>query len=170
MTSFLLRDRISVVAERGGVAETPLHEFLAEVLGRNDFVTSLRLAPGRPNSKPIVQAVANDGRVLAFGKFGWEPLTRRLVHQEGNVLAELGPLCQGTSINVPEVLYHGSWRDFEVLVVAPLTDKGRTPRSLSEIPVTADIKFLHQKDHGRSVPRGRSQVGELSGALGPKPW
>jgi len=136
-----LRDRISIVSTPAGAGRTPLHDFLAGLLGRDDFVVSLRLAPGRPNGKPVAQVVAMDGQVLAYAKFGWEQLTRRLVRQEGDVLAELGPLCRGTVLRVPAILHKGPWHDLEALVVAPLSGKGITPRSVDEIPAAALLAF-----------------------------
>ena len=137
MTPHLLRDRVSVVTDGRDVRATPLHGFLAKVLGRDDFVVSLRLAPGRPNSKPVVQVVAKDGGVLAYAKFGWDELTRRLVHREADVLTELGPLCHKTPVRVPGIIHKGPWTDFETLIVDPLSGKGRTPRAISDIPAAA---------------------------------
>jgi len=138
-TSVFLRDRVSVVTDREGLIDTPLHEFLGEVLGRKDFVISLRLAPRRPNGKPVAQVVAHDGEVLAYAKFGWETLTCKLVRREAAVLDELGPLTRGTLLRVPRALYTGQWRGFEALVVAPLAGNGRTPHSLADLPIAASI-------------------------------
>ena len=137
--SLLLRDRVTVAALRGDLAETPLHRFLADVLGRDDFVTSLRLAPGRPNGKPVAQAVAPDGTVLAYAKFGWEDLTRRLIKREAAVLAELAPRASGLPLKLPPVLHAGAWGDLETLVLAPLSCMGRTPRSPARVPVGACV-------------------------------
>ena len=135
----LFRGRLSVVAQSDTLHETPLHEFLRDVLGQSDFVTSLRLAPGRPNGKPVVQIVAQDGHVLAYAKFGWEPLTRRLIHHEANVLRELSPLTRGTVLQLPTVLYAGDWCGLETLVLAPLEGTGEPPRSCAEVPVAASV-------------------------------
>jgi hypothetical protein len=138
-TSVFLRDRVSVVTDRDSLVDTPLHEFLSDVLGRKDFVISLRLAPRRPNGKPVAQVVAHDGEILAYAKFGWEKLTRKLVRREAAVLDELGPLTRGTLLQVPRALYKGQWRDFEALVVAPLAGMGRTPNSLADLPIAASL-------------------------------
>jgi len=153
LTSLFLRDRISIATRNKDISETPLHGFLAGVVGRKDFVTSLRLAPGRPNSKPIVQAIGQDGEVLAYCKFGWEALTRKLVKREAQVLRELEPLCEGTAINVPTVRFSGDWHGLEVLVVAPLSGKGKTPRTVGEIPAgaIAALKTLRPASEARLV-------------------
>jgi hypothetical protein len=135
----LLQGRLSVVAPADDLVETPLHDFLSEVLGRDEFFTSLRLAPRRPNGKPVVQAVARNGRVLAYAKFGWEKLTRRLICHEASVLAELAALSRESVLQVPRIIYSGEWRNLETLVLAPLEGTGRTPRSSANVPVAASI-------------------------------
>jgi len=127
------------MADREDFTETPLHQFLGEVLGRKDFVTGLRLAPGRPNGKPVVQAVAHNGTVLAYAKFGWEGLTQRLIRHEAKVLGELAPLTRGMPLRVPAVLHSGEWCGLEALVLAPLSCMGRTPRSSTEVPIGASV-------------------------------
>jgi hypothetical protein len=135
----LLQERLSVIAPGDDLVETPLHAFLSEVLGKDEFVTSLRLAPRRPNGKPVVQVVARNGRVLAYAKFGWENLTRRLICHEASVLGELALLTRESVLQVPGIIYAGEWRDLETLVLAPLEGIGRTPRSPAKIPVAASV-------------------------------
>jgi hypothetical protein len=135
----LLQGRLSVVALSDDLHETPLHQFLSDVLGQRDFVTSLRLAPRRPNGKPVVQVVAQDGHVLAYAKFGWESLTRRLIRHEATVLSELAPLTRDTVLHVPRIIYAGDWCGLETLVLAPLEGTGQTPRSPADVPVAASV-------------------------------
>jgi hypothetical protein len=133
----LLQGRLSVVTPRDDLHETPLHEFLSAVLGKRDFVTSLRLAPRRPNGKPVVQVVAPDGHTLAYAKFGWERLTRQLIRHEATMLSELAPLIRDTALHVPRIIYAGDWYGLETLVLAPLEGTGRTPRSPADVPAAA---------------------------------
>lgn len=135
----LLRNQVSVVTDGLNLIETPLHSFLGDLLGRKDFVTSLRIAPRRPNGKPVVQAVAHDGTVLAYGKFGWEKLTQRLIRHEANVLKELAPLTRGMPLRVPAVLHSGHWCGLESLVLAPLSGMGKNPRTSTDVPVGAAV-------------------------------
>jgi hypothetical protein len=135
----LLQQRLFVVARSDDLRETPLHEFLSEVLGQRDFVTSLRLAPRRPNGKPVVQVVSPNGHVLAYAKFGWDSLTRRLIRHEAALLSKLAPLTRDTVLHVPRVMHAGEWRGLETLLLAPLECKGRTPRSPADVPVAASI-------------------------------
>jgi len=135
----MLRHRLAIITTADNLAETPLHAFLSTILGRSDFVTSLRLAPGRPNSKPVVQAVAHDGSVLGYAKFGWEKLTCRLMRHEAVVLRDLRLLTQGSAFRVPEVIHAGEWQGLETVVLAPLDCKGRTPRAFADLPVAASV-------------------------------
>ena len=134
-----LRHRVTIVAGGPNRHETRLHEFLAEVLGRRDFVTSMRIAPRRPNGKPVVQAITRDGTVLAYAKFGWETLTRQLVRHEAEALGDLTELTRGTALRVPRVLFSGAWRGIEAIVLAPLVGQRLRPRSASDMPVEAAI-------------------------------
>src|SRR3546814_14624664 len=82
--------------------------------------TSMRIAPRRPNGKPVVQAIAKDGTVLAYAKFGWETLTRQLVRHEAEALDDLAGMPKGTLLMVPRVLFSGDRRGRAVIVLASL--------------------------------------------------
>jgi hypothetical protein len=142
LTRPLLRHRVSVVALGHELSTSPLHTYLREILHRRDFVTSFRLAPGRPNGKPVVQVVAHDGAVLAYAKFGWEELTCKLIRHEATVLGELAPLTRGTIVRIPGVIHAGEWRGLQTLILAPLQGSGRTPHSLGDLPVAASRALL----------------------------
>jgi hypothetical protein len=151
----LLRGEVTLAGAEG-VEESALHGLLADILGRRDFVTSLRLAPGRPNGKPVVQVVAADGEVLAYAKFGWDDLTRRLVRREGTTISELERLTVGLPLHVPRILYRGDWNGLEALVLAPLSHMGRSPRRPSRLPIAASIALAGMRP--RSVePLGASK-------------
>ncbi|SOD93446.1 hypothetical protein [Caenispirillum bisanense] len=132
----LLRHRLTVGPALPGSA-LPLHDYLADVLGTRRFVTALRLAPDRPNGKPVVQVSDPQGRPLAYAKFGWEPLTRRLIAAEAAMLATLAPAVAGSPVTVPAVLAAGPWNGLQALVVAPLPAGGRAPARLADIPPEA---------------------------------
>jgi Phosphotransferase enzyme family len=151
----LLRHRVSLIAPDHNFTEAPLHMFLSDILARRDFVTGLRLAPGRPNSKPVVQVVAHDGSILAYAKFGWEPLTCRLIRHEAAMLQELAPRIRGSALQVPKVIYNGKWQDLEALILAPLDSMGRTPHRASNVPVAASLALAEVR--GQTIERlGRS--------------
>ncbi|TGS17845.1 hypothetical protein EN852_004190 [Mesorhizobium sp. M2E.F.Ca.ET.209.01.1.1] len=135
-------NRVSVVTDSLGAKDTPVHGFLADVLGTGDFVMSLRLAPGRPNSKPVIQAVSPRGQVLAYAKFGWDELTRRLVRHEAQFLRKLAPLCRESAVAIPTVLGSGPWRGLEALIVHQLPGRGRSPIVHTMLPAAAAIASL----------------------------
>ena len=149
-----LRDRLTIAAVGPGRHETQLHEFLGDVLGRGDFVTSMRIAPRRPNGKPVVQVIADDGTVLAYAKFGWEKLTRQLVRHEAQVLGELVSRTKGTPLRMPRVLFSGAWRGIEAVVLAPLAGRRLRLRSLSDMPVDATIALAALS------PRSSAELGD----------
>lgn len=175
LAPLVLRSRLGLVAADPETKASPLHRFLSGILGRSDFTISLRLAPGRPNSKPVVQAVAADGSLLAYAKFGLDPLTKRLVRREGEVLAELAPLCSGTVVHIPAVLHRGPWNSLEALVVSPLVGKGLMPRTVREVPakiaeVVAGLRPRQQARLGTCAcwQRMREQAKDCIPALGPQ--
>lgn len=133
----MMRQRLSVEAVDRSLDKTPLHQFLSVLFGGRNLSLTLRLAPGRPNSKPVVQVADYSGSVLAYAKFGWEPLTRRLIRYEAGILRALAGLTAGTPVTVPSVLHAGPWEGLETLVVAPLESDGKTPRDVTDIPAAA---------------------------------
>ena len=175
LAPLVLRSRLWLVVADPRANASPLHRFLSDILGRSDFTVSLRLAPGRPNSKPVVQAVAADGSVLAYAKFGLDKLTKRLVRREGEVLAELAPLCGETAVHIPAVLHRGRWNSLEALVVSPLVGKGLMPRKMRDVPakiaqVVAGLRPRQQARLGNSAcwQRMREQAKDYMPALGPQ--
>lgn len=146
LAPLLLRHRVTVAGSGADQRETRLHEFLAEVIGRRDFVTSMRIAPRRPNGKPVVQAISDDGTVLAYAKFGCEALTRRLVRHEAEVLDELAVLTSGSPLKVPRVLFSGAWRGIEALVLNPLVGQRLQVRSVSDLPVEMAIALAELRE------------------------
>ncbi len=133
----VMRQRVRVEAIDASLRDTPLHSFLAEKLGRRDLSLALRLAPGRPNSKPVVQVMDRRGSIIAYAKFGWEPLTRRLIRQEARLLRALAAPTAGTAVTVPGVLHSGPWHGIETLILSPLTSAGRMPSDITDIPAAA---------------------------------
>jgi hypothetical protein len=147
----LLRHRILLIAPGHDLTQTPLHAFFSDILARHDFVTSLRLAPGRPNSKPVVQVVAHDGSILAYAKFGWEALTCRLIQHEAAMLRDLAPRTRGSALQVPRVIYNGKWQGHEALILAPLDARGRTPHRAVNVPVAAALVLAEVR--GQTIER-----------------
>lgn len=118
------RDRVSISDGDVGdevLSHVLLTERLMEIFARRDLAVAVHLGPARPNRKPLVQVLSPEGDVLGYVKIGWNPLTRRLVRNEGHVLAELeGRMSSLAAYEVPRVLHSGDWRELEILVLSPL--------------------------------------------------
>jgi hypothetical protein len=106
---------------------------LDAVLGAHGCVLAVGVGPPRSNRKPVLQVLAGDGTTLAWGKVGWDPLTRRLVDDEADVLGSLdGALAPG--ITVPTVRARLPWQGSEVVLTAPLPLRRRARRPLRPDP------------------------------------
>lgn len=88
------------------------------MLGRPVLV-SMHLSAARANRKPVLQLLDHGGATIGYAKVGVDPLTRRLVADEG---AALGTLAEAglRAVTVPRVLHRGTWHGLEVLVLSPL--------------------------------------------------
>jgi hypothetical protein len=94
---------------------------------------AIGVGPPRANRKPVLQVLGRDGTTLAWGKVGWDPLTRRLVADEADVLAQLdGALAPG--IVIPTVLFRAPWQGSEVVLTVPLPLRRRARRPLRPDP------------------------------------
>lgn len=116
---FLLRNRTVSVGRAGQSEASELHRFLARILRRDDFSLAFRIAPDRPNGKPIVQVISRTGKVLCFAKIAVDEATRQILIEESRNLERVargGPLM----LNIPPLLFQGDWNGLQVLVVAPL--------------------------------------------------
>jgi hypothetical protein len=103
----------------GGVGETLLGDYLAEALGRRDLAAAIVLGPVRPNRKPVVQLLAQDGRPVGYMKVGWNDLTRRLVRNEARALRRLAER-QPQTFTVPRLLHEGTWQGLDVTISSAL--------------------------------------------------
>jgi hypothetical protein len=85
---------------------------------------AMPVSRARANRKPVLQMIGDDGAPVAFVKVGTNPLTARLVRDEAAALRTLRDA--GSGLDIPRVLWSGSWRDLELLVLAPLPLRGQT--------------------------------------------
>ena len=99
-------------------SESTLRERLGEIVGV-DARLSASCGPLRPNRKPVVRVLDGKGALRSVGKVGWDALTAQLITTEGQALARLNTLDTSSMI-VPDVVSHETWRGLEVLVVSPL--------------------------------------------------
>jgi hypothetical protein len=103
-----------------------LTDWLADALGAARCTVAVGVGPPRANRKPVLQVLAPDGSTLAWGKVGWDPLTRGLVGDEADVLDRLGGSL-GDGVTTPTVRARGAWQGAEVVLTTPLP-LGRRPR------------------------------------------
>src|SRR4029077_3567494 len=93
---------------------------LPRLLGERRVEVAISLGQRlRPNMKPVLQIMAPDGRVLAFAKLAWNRLTTELVRNEIATLCRLRGVGF-RSFRVPEVLHHGTWNGFDLVLLSPL--------------------------------------------------
>jgi hypothetical protein len=119
-----------VVVGAGGPS---LAAWLDELLGVPGCTVAVGVGPPRANRKPVLQVLAPDGTTVAWGKVGWDPLTRDLVGDEADVLEGLGGSL-APDIAVPTVLARAPWQGSEVVLTAPLPLRRRARRSLRPDP------------------------------------
>lgn len=105
------------------------------VAGMPDAFGIIRVSPGRPNSKPVVQLVSRDGTdTLAWVKIGWDDQTRPLVLHEAAVLRSLAP---PPTLRIPPILGLDEG-PVAALVLGPLvrdaaSRRTATPRQLAAV-------------------------------------
>ncbi len=116
-----------------GAAGPPLGAWLDDLLGVRGCAVAVGVGPPRANRKPVLQVVTPDGTTVAWGKVGWDPLTRGLVGDEADVLDRLGGSL-GTAITVPTVLARAPWQGTEVVLTSPLPLGRRARRPLRPDP------------------------------------
>jgi hypothetical protein len=110
-----------------------LAAWLDDLLGATGCTVAVGVGPPRANRKPVLQVLTADGTTIAWGKVGWDPLTRALVSEEADVLDRLGgTLAPG--IAVPTVLARAPWQGSEVVLTAPLPLRRRARRALRPDP------------------------------------
>ncbi|MEX0815809.1 MAG: hypothetical protein WD027_00040 [Gaiellales bacterium] len=72
----------------------------------------------RPNRKPILQVMTEQGEVLGYVKVGWNGVTKRLVANEADALRSLAASPPET-FRVPRLLHEGGVGDHHVTVLSP---------------------------------------------------
>lgn len=134
-----------VVAD--GTAATPgLRRHLAELLGRDDLDLAIALGAPRPNRKPVVQAIAADGRTVAWIKVGIDDHTDALVAHEIEALREVAG--RDRSLVTPPVLASGTWQGHPLLALGHID----MDESAAELPLTpAAIRAIAGPTHDEDV-------------------
>jgi hypothetical protein len=110
-----------------------LADWLDDVLGVRGCAVAVGVGPPRGNRKPVLQVLTPDGTTVAWGKVGWDLLTRRLVGDEADVLDRLGgALAPG--VTVPVVRARAPWQGTEVVLTEPLPLRPQARRPLRPDP------------------------------------
>ena len=133
-----LRDRL-VVSVPAGTAAPRLEELLVghhlrELLGVPDLAMAVGVRAPHPNRKPTLQLLDGAGRMMAYAKLGWSPLTRELVRNEAETLRACAA-APPPGLGVPELLAAGRWRDLDLVVTSPLPTGVRRHRDALRPPV-----------------------------------
>lgn len=108
--------------------------------GRDDLVLAFLFGPDRANRKPVVRAMAPDGKTVAYGKLGTNDLTRDLVRCEHENLVNLAT-AELTTIKLPRVLKYGVWAGHQILVTSALAED-ELPRHPQALPVAATREMM----------------------------
>lgn len=150
----LLRDRLYICANDPASARSAsIETHLREIFGP-DILVALAVGPMRANRKPVLQVLTPHGRVVAFVKAGWNPLTRRLVRAETATLRRLESTRLGP-VQLPEVLHVSTWQDLTLLAIAPLIGTGRRHRTLGRPHLNA-IRALATSEGTEVLPLANS--------------
>jgi hypothetical protein len=143
-----------------------IEQHLAAVLGRPVRVGVL-LGPPRANLKPVLQAFAPDGTVLAFAKVATSSVTVPLLRTEAAALEHLArePV---PGVRSPALLDLSTWRDLPVLMqeALPSAQSGLQPTVL---PASALAAIMASRGLRRTTLGGSAfwtQVGDV----GPASW
>ena len=116
-----LRDRLSIADPASDGSRDLIESELPKLLGVPRVEVAISIGRSlRPNVKPVLQIMASDGRVLAFAKLAWNPLTTELVENEVATLTRLEGLVI-RSLRVPRVLHFGEWNGFRLVLLSPLS-------------------------------------------------
>lgn len=153
--------RLQVTTQSGADAR-PSDSVLRHIAASLPAVRSCGLILGtpRPNRKPVLQLFASDGSTIGFAKVGVTPATRHLVQTEAANLQVLGGAGLRL-IEVPKILYFGTFNDADVLVLSPMTSsqERRGPqipipamRELAQVSATGSEPLL-SSDYWRKLER-----------------
>jgi hypothetical protein len=136
------RDHLFVDTEVADVGRDLIEGELPKLLGVPRVEVAISLGQRlRPNTKPVLQVLAPDGRVLAFAKLAWNDLTAELVRNEAHTLSRL----EGRAIRsfrVPRVLHHGRWNGFDLVLLTPLPHSVVRRRPVNALPSSAVIREI----------------------------
>ncbi len=117
----LLNDRLHVVVADPTIEiGATLIDRVGTVLGRDDVNVAVILGRDRPNRKPVLKVLDDEGDVVAFVKVGWNEISRALVRHEAEALERLASEADDLSFGVPTVIAFEPGERVDLLVVTPI--------------------------------------------------
>jgi len=138
----LLRGMIDIgtatAAPPSDLADALLSNHLSGLLGGRPVVVAFGGGSG-PYKKPVLQVFGTDGTPLGYVKVGWNDWTRDAVRREAAALRACAA-HQGR-LGVPALREHGTWRDLELIVTAPMPARVRRP-ARSGVPDASLIREI----------------------------
>lgn len=143
----LVGDRVRLASDGREGADIERH--LSAVL-EQPVTVAVFLGPPRANRKPILQIMDGSGAVVGIAKVGVNPLTRRLVGREAEVLASLTGLLPA-DVTIPALLHHGEWRDLEIVVQSylPVDRLGHQVDRRGRLQAMTAVATVHGVHHQR---------------------
>jgi hypothetical protein len=171
----LLRGMIDIGTSTGAtaadMADALLGNHLSGLLGGRPVVVAFGGGSG-PYKKPVLQVFGTDGTPLGYVKVGWNGWTRDAVRREAAALRACAE--HKGRLGVPVLREHGTWRDLELIVTAPMPARVRRP-ARSGLPDASLIREIGGISAPAAGPmaasswwaelRGRIQAGVASAAV-----
>lgn len=138
----------------GDGESSSINEYLGDVLGQNVHVT-VHIGPARANRKPVLQVLDDQARTIAFTKVGVNDLTRSLVAAEAEALRNLKGARDLAGLRAPQLIHHGNWGEFTVLVTEALP-AWRAPQPCSDHRRLQAMRTLAESSGTVELPLGHS--------------
>jgi hypothetical protein len=136
------REHLTAHLEAADIGRDLIESELPRLLGVPRIEVAISLGQLlRPNTKPVLQIMASDGRVLAFAKLAWNELTTELVQNEITTLSRF----EGNTIRsfrVPRVLHHRKWNGFDLVLLSPLPHAMLRRWRVNALPPTAVLREI----------------------------
>lgn len=115
------RDRLAVFLDEPACATDLIESELPRLLGVPRVEVAISVGRSlRPNLKPVIKVMDASGRVLAYAKVAWNPLTAELVENEAATLIGLEKR-EIKTFRVPRVLHQGYWNGRPLLLLSPVS-------------------------------------------------
>jgi hypothetical protein len=149
LAGLMVRDRMQIEAGHA------LRTHLQDLLGVRSLGYAVLVGTPRPNRKPVLVVSDRRGRVVAYGKVGWNMTSNELIRDEAHALRALPPTT--ATFRAPEVLHLGRWGACEMMLLSPLPQDRRwyKPRDLTlPIQPTVEVATILGTERGELASSG----------------